>query len=182
MGQQASILHMNWQNPSPALLAKVSSMPRGHPTTLERGGRCKSQVVHQTQYCQGAWYRRAVIIASYRRRDRMRRSLLQRTSPVLGPLADITIALTDVRFRGVKRTSKFKSVTSAFDPKRTSPGDSGMSALCQTQTFSSARLGRKSENDLCPGFMRRRFSRRQAWASDARGNWRQRHGATDFDA
>jgi hypothetical protein len=56
MGQQASILHMNWQNPSPALSAKVASMPRGHSTTLEQGGRCKSQVVHQIQDCQGAWY------------------------------------------------------------------------------------------------------------------------------
>ena len=32
----------------------------------------------------------------------------------------LTIAWANVRFRGVKRTSKFKSVTSAFDPKRSS--------------------------------------------------------------
>jgi hypothetical protein len=36
------------------------------------------------------------------------------------PKADILIAWANVRFSGVKRTSKFKSVTSAFDPKQTS--------------------------------------------------------------
>jgi hypothetical protein len=50
----------------------------------------------------------------------MRRSLLQRMSPVMAQSGHAD-RVQRCPLMGVKRTSKFKSVTSAFDPKRTLP-------------------------------------------------------------
>jgi hypothetical protein len=44
---------------------------------------------------------------------------------------DLVATQSDVRFLGVKRTSLFHSLMSAFDPKRTSADAVGLSANCR---------------------------------------------------